>query len=108
MDAVYTEKVDLSEVILYKNKELIEENVTLQLFGDRMTVFGGSFEKMTFDFDTVSAVAVLGKNKLNVYEGKTIYQIKGSKRFCALKYLNLYHRYKNINSEVENGKFLGI
>ena len=26
----------------------------------------------------------------------------------ALKYLNLYHRYKNITTEVQNGSFLGL
>ena len=106
---LYTENVDLSEVILYKNKELIKENVTLKLFGDRMTVSGDGFEEMTFNFDTVSAVAVLGKNKLNVYSDGKVYQIKGDKRFCALKYVNLCYRYKNIISEVsKDGCSLGI
>lgn len=105
---IYTEKVNFSEVILYKNKELIEEDVTLELYGDRITVSGKSFEKMTFNFDTTPAITVLGKNKLDVYSGGRVYQIKGDKRFCALKYVNLYHRYKNITTEVENGRFLGI
>ena len=74
-----------------------------------MTVSGSGFEKMTFDFDTVSAIAVLGKNKLNVYSGAKVYQIKGDKRFCALKYVNLCYRYKNIISEVNtDGCSLGI
>ncbi len=106
---LYTEKVDFSEVILYKNKELLEEGVTLELYGDRMTVSGSGFEKMTFNFDTVSAIAVLGKNKLNVYSGAKVYQIKGDKRFCALKYVNLCYRYKNMISEVAtDGCSLGI
>ena len=106
---LYSEKVDLSEVILYKNKELIEENVTLELFGDKITISGESIEKMTFDFDTVSAISVLGKNKLNVYSGGKVYQIKGDKRFCALKYVNLCYRYKNMISEVKKDECcLGI
>ena len=106
---LYTEKVDFSEVILYKNKELIEENATLELYGDKITVSGEKLEKMTFNFDTVSAVAVLGKNKLNVYSGGRVYQIKGDKRFCALKYVNLCYRYKNMISEVAtDGCSLGI
>ncbi|MBQ3016040.1 MAG: 1-acyl-sn-glycerol-3-phosphate acyltransferase [Clostridia bacterium] len=105
---LYTEKVKLSEVIVYKSKNVLDEDVSLSLYGDKMTVSGKNIGEKVFSFDTVKAVTILGKNKLNVYEGKTIYQIKGDKRFCALKYLNLYHRYKNLISEVENGKFLGI
>ena len=61
-----------------------------------------------FSFDSASAVTVLGKNKLNVYfEGK-IYQLKGSKRFNALKYVHFYHRYDNIVKGDANGKFLGL
>ncbi len=105
---LYSETVQISEVIVYKKKNIIDENVNLSLYGDKMTVSGKNIGEKEFSFDTVKAVTILGKNKLNVYEGKTIYQIKGDKRFCALKYLNLFHRYKNIVSEVENGKFLGI
>lgn len=105
---LYTEKVDLSEVILYKNKELIEEGVTLRLYGDRITLSGERFEEMTFKFDTTPAITVLGKNKLDVYSAGKVYQLKGDKRFCALKYVNLYHRYRNLTMEVKDGLFLGI
>ena len=78
-------------------------------YGDKMTVSGSKFEKMTFNFDTVSAISVLGKNKLNVYSGTKVYQIKGDKRFCALKYVNFCYRYKNMISEVSSdGCSLGI
>jgi len=105
---LYTEKVDLSEVILYKNKELIEEGVTLRLYGDRITLSGEKIEEMTFKFDTTPAITVLGKNKLDVYSAGKVYQLKGDKRFCALKYVNLYHRYRNLTMEVKDGLFLGI
>ena len=67
-------------------------------------------EKTVFSLDEVSAVTVLGKNKLNVYldNNKKVYQVKGNKRFNALKYVQFYHHYKNIKAGVENGKFLGL
>jgi len=37
-----------------------------------------------------------------------IYQLKSGKRFNALKYLNIYHRFDNIRKGEENGKFLGL
>ena len=36
------------------------------------------------------------------------YQFKGSKRFCALKYVNIYYRYKNVVSEDKDSTFLGL
>ena len=63
---------------------------------------------MTFPLGECSAVTVLGKNKLNIYHGGKIYQLKGDKRFCALEFVNIYHRFKNISKGDENDKFLGL
>ena len=52
--------------------------------------------------------AVLGRNKLNLYHGDKLYQVKGDKRFNALKYVHIYHRYKNIRKGEEHVKFLGL
>ena len=59
-------------------------------------------------FDEIAAVTVLGKNKMNIYVDEHIYQFKGSKRFNALKYVNLYHRYKNMKTGDGSGRFLGL
>ena len=55
-----------------------------------------------------TAVTVLGRNKLNVYHGKKVYQFKGGKRFNALKYVHIYHRFRNISRGDADGKFLGL
>ena len=47
-------------------------------------------------FDETTAVTVLGKNKLNIYHGGKIYQLKGSPRFCALKFVHIFTRYTNV------------
>ena len=73
-----------------------------RLYGDRITV-----DDQVFSFDETSAVVVLGKNKLNIYSGNEIYQLKGSKRFNALKYVNFFHRYQNIKAG-KNDEFLGL
>jgi hypothetical protein len=51
---------------------------------------------------------VLGRNKLNMYCGGQIFQLKGSKRFNAVKYMHLFHRYKNLKRGNENEQFLGL
>ena len=62
----------------------------------------------SFDFEHLTAVSVLGKNKLNIYFNGKVYQIKGDAHYCALKYVNLCYRYKNIVKGDENDKFLGL
>lgn len=104
---LYEEHVTLCKVIPYKKKIPISDNTVLRLFGNRITTQTEE-HMLEFSFETTAAVTVLGKNKLNIYHGDTIYQIKGSKRFNALKYVHFYNRYKNMIKGDENGKFLGL
>lgn len=104
---IYTDTVSLFEAIPYTKKQLISEGVTLSLFGDRIEIVYGE-ERLNVPFAELSGAAVLGRNKLNLhYNGKT-YQFKGGKRFCALKYVQLYHRYDNVRKGENHGKFLGL
>jgi 1-acyl-sn-glycerol-3-phosphate acyltransferase len=106
-EIIYNDEADLSEVILYKKKVPIAERVKIELSFDKITLRYGN-EVIDFPFDSTSAVTVLGKNKLNVYFGDKVYQLKGDERFCALKYVNLYYRYKNVMKGDENDTFLGL
>lgn len=103
----YTDIVDIYEVIPYKKKLLIEKDVELALCGTHARVRGKDMQ-LEFPFDEVSAFTVLGKNKLNVYYGDKIYQFKGCNRFNALKYVQIYHRYLNLNKGEANAEFLGL
>ena len=91
-----------------KNKIPHREKASLSLYGDRIVADEGKENEWKLPFSELSAVSVLGKNKLNVYYGEKVYQITGSKRFNALKYVNIYYRWKNIKEGNENGKFLGL
>ena len=107
-EPIYKEIISLYEVAVYKEKRLIKKDAAAFLYGNRIVInkYGGdSFE---FDFDKISALTILGKNKLNVYADGKVYQIKGDKRFNALKYVHIYNRYKNISRGDEDGKFLGL
>ena len=107
-EPLYREQAHLSEVILYKKKKLLRENAGITLYGNRIVIDEGSGNELIFPFEEVSAVSVLGRNKLNVYHEKKVYQFKSDKRFNALKYVNLYYRWKNLNTEDKDGKFLGL
>ena len=100
---MYEDEARLSEVIVYKRKQLLKKSVSVKLYGDRIEI-----DDTVYPFSEVFAVVVLGKNKVNIYHDKKIYQLKGGKRFNALKYVNIYHRYKNIRLEKDDVKFLGL
>ena len=101
--ALYEDKAALYRVNLYKNKELLAEETVVRLFRDRITV-----DDDVFTFSELEAVSVLGRNKLNLYIDKEVYQVVGDERFNALKYVNFYYRFKNMEKGVMNEQFLGL
>ena len=105
---VFTDKAALMEVILKKKKQLLRDNATYALYGDRITIDEGTEQETVIPFSEVTAMAVLGRNKLNIYHDQRVFQVKGDCRFNALKYVNFYHRFKNSTTGEENGKFLGL
>ncbi len=105
---LYEEKVAISKVIVYKRKELIDEDANIKLFGDRVEIYGPSFGNRVFMFDTIKAITLIGKNKANIYSDSDIFQINGNEHFNALKYVNFFHRYNNIRMGKEDVEFLGL
>lgn len=105
---LYRDETRMSEVIVYHKKTLLRENARISLYGDRIVIDEDGRDPMTIPFDKVNVVTVLGRNKLNVYFDKQLYQFKGSKRFNGLKYVHIFYRYKNICKGDPEEKFLGI
>ena len=101
---LYQDAANVSRVIVYKRKEPLYENARIELYGDRIVLNGDK----VFPFAETHAVTVLGRNKLNIYFGGDVYQFKGSKRFCALKYVHIFHRFNNIHRGESNDQFLGL
>lgn len=106
---VYEDTVALSRVVLYSHKEDLSDRVTVRLWGDRMAIEGKGID-IALPFDEVSVMSVLGRNKLNIYIGEDLYQLKGDKRFNPVKYMNFYYHYDNIKKGVKHGElqFLGL
>ncbi len=107
-EPVFRDRSSLSLVHVEKKKEVIYEDAAIALYGDRIVVNEGQADQRVFPFEELSAVAVLGRNKVNLYYGKELYQLKSHKRFNGLKYVNIYYRYKNIKGGNPDGKFLGL
>jgi 1-acyl-sn-glycerol-3-phosphate acyltransferase len=107
---VYSDVVtNYNQVVPYKKKIKIAKNINFSVYSDRYTIKNNTFD-VTIPFDSITAVSVLGRNKLNIYIGSEIYQIKTkNKRFNALKYMNIYYHSVNVSKGVlEHGKLLGI
>lgn len=98
----------VKEVIIRKNKRMLRRKAKFALYGNRIVIDEGTEDEWVLLFEELSAVSVLGKNKLNVYCGSEVLQLSGSKRFNALKYVNIYYRWKNIKEGNIDGKFLGL
>lgn len=104
---LYRDTSNLLEVIVNKRKVPLRKGAAICLYGDRIVIDEGQTDEMVLPFSEISTAAVLGRNKLNIYHGDRIYQFKAGKRFNALKYVNLYFRYKNI-CKGEGETFLGL
>ena len=105
---LYRDSVQMWEVIPYKNKVAVAERTELRLYGDRIEVGGETAPDFVFRFDDTGVVTVLGKNKINLYYGDKLYQFCGSERFNALRYVNVFHHYRNCKEGAEHGEFLGL
>ena len=105
---MYTDKAMVSEVIVYKRKVVLKKEAEIKLYGNRIVVNEGKEDSMVFPFEEIFAVSVLGRNKLNIYYDKQVFQLKSDKRFNALKYVNMYYHYKNISKGETNEQFLGL
>jgi hypothetical protein len=105
---LFRDSAALSEVHLYDRKELLCKSVSVTQYADRVVLNEGAENEQVFPYDEVSYVTVLGRNKVNLYFDGHVYQLKGDKRFNGAKYVNLYHRYKNLKEGKENEQFLGL
>ena len=104
---MFRDSASLIRVILYQKKEILREQAQIALYGDRIVIDEGTPEELVLPFRD-APVTIIARNKLNIYHGDDVYQIKGDFHFNALKYLNLYNRWKNIDSGNPEETFLGI
>lgn len=104
---IYHDEANVFEVIINKKKVPFKSNADVSLYGDKIIFDEGELDELELDFGNISALSVLGRNKANIYYGDKVYQLKGDKRFNALKYVHIYYRHKNI-IKGENVQFLGL
>ncbi len=100
---LFNDSVSMFNVELYRKKNLLNKKTELTSYGNRYEV-----NHLSLSFNDISAVSVLGKNKINIYYKDKIYQIKSDKRFNAVKYVNVFYKYKNYIKGEASGEFIGL
>ena len=104
---MYEDDADMFEVAVYERKKPLFSGAKLALYGDRICVTAGE-HSVEVPFTEARAVTVLGRNKLNIYFKEKILQFKGDKRFNAVKYVQIFHHYKNVEKGETDGECLGL
>ncbi|MFA6843723.1 MAG: lysophospholipid acyltransferase family protein [Bacilli bacterium] len=109
---IYSDEAKLREVILYKRKNVLFKQMHFELYNNRYVIKHAD-EKIELNFDDIIVTSVLGKNKMQIYcNNDKVYQVSGGNSFNALKYVNIYFRYKNLkegNTNNDNSSnFLGL
>jgi len=105
---LFCDAVSLWDVQPYQRKTCLRKLSAAALYGDRIAIDEDSSHPLVLPFEEMTACAVLGRNKLNVYHNGNVYQFRGDKHFNALKYVHLYHRHKNVRKGEPYEQFLGL
>ena len=104
---IYTDMVSYLEVIPCKKKIPLGQNVKFSVYGDRFEIELADKTEIV-KFENITASGVLGRNKMNFYANKRIFQIRSDEHFNAVKYVNIYYHAQNIlKGDTKNG-FLGL
>ncbi len=104
---IFSDVVKYSQVILRKKKNVISKEAKLKMYFNRIEVEYLDHLDV-FLFDDIGSSGVFGKNKLNIFVDEGIYQFKGDKRFNAMKYVNLYYKYRIEKGTNKDDLFLGL
>ena len=89
-ETIGDENVLFRESIKFKRKKkLMDGKVKVSINSSALTVCGRTGE-ISFPLDEITALTMVGKKKFNFYHNGRILQIKGDKRFCAIKYVHIF------------------
>lgn len=106
-DALFEDVAKFSQVIPRKKKLVIDEEAKLIMYPNRIEIICHDATRVYY-FNEISSSGVFGKNKLNFYIGNDIYQFKGDVHFNAMKYVNVFYKYRIEKGIEADGKFLGL
>ena len=84
------------ESVKFKKKKKLDGD-KVYIDKDRLVIAGKS--EQVFPLNEITALTMVGKKKFNFYYEGKILQVKGNKRFCAIKYVHVFDGLRRLNSK---------
>ncbi len=98
----------VKDEIKNKRKHKVSKKTVVTMFSDRLEITD-DFGAKTVPLSEISAMAILGRNKLEISQGSQNYFLIAGSSFNALKYVQFFYHYKNTLKGVQGkGEFLGL
>ncbi|MCM1290042.1 MAG: 1-acyl-sn-glycerol-3-phosphate acyltransferase [Corallococcus sp.] len=85
------------ESVKLKNKKKLAGD-TVSINRENLVISKGN-KHFVYPLKDVSALTMVGKKKFNFYYGGKILQVKGNKRFCAIKYVHIFDGLRKLRTE---------
>lgn len=76
--------------VVNNERQLLGDDVSIKVFGDRMVVSDSSGQLMTFDWDKISKMGMFRNNRLYFTYGDKRYQLERPSGFSLIKYFSLW------------------
>ncbi|MDE7087306.1 MAG: 1-acyl-sn-glycerol-3-phosphate acyltransferase [Clostridia bacterium] len=84
------------ESVKFKKKKKLDGN-RVSIDKDSLKIYNGN-SVQAFPLENITALTMVGKKKFNFYYEGKILQVKGNKRFCAIKYVHIFDGLRQLNS----------
>lgn len=90
-------------------RESIKLSRKKKLAGNRVSInkdnliISDKKQEFVYPLKDITALTMVGKKKFNFYYGGKILQVKGDKRFCAIKYVHIFDGLRKLNDELSEG-----
>ena len=104
-EIIYQDNVGLYIPMVYQKKEKLGD-CKMNIYNDRID-FVFENHNLSFDFNSIDGITLVGKKKMNIYVRDTTYQVFADLKLNLLKYMHLFYIIKNKNGGNDN-EFLGL
>ena len=84
------------ESVKFKKKKKLEGD-SVYIDKDKLVIYNAKREQV-FPLNEITALTMVGKKKFNFYYNGKILQVKGNKRFCAIKYVHIFDGLRQTDS----------
>ena len=84
------------ESVKFKRKKKLDGS---RVFIDRDKLVVCGKKEQVFPLNEITALTMVGKKKFNFYYDGKILQVKGNKRFCAIKYIHVFDGLRQMNAD---------